>query len=110
MLRKSLRVGGGLGGFDVTAGVRAFDHRFMGEDVSDNTFSVVVCDLSEASDVHGGSKPLGRHLDSCRIGFDRGASEFPDFGREGMMEFHLCKVQVCQIMVLSSRFTVFLII
>jgi predicted NBD/HSP70 family sugar kinase len=57
------------------AGARAFDYHFMGEDVYDKTFTVVACDPSEAPEEQESGKPLGRHLDGCRIGFDLGASD-----------------------------------
>lgn len=56
-------------------GERKFDHHFMGEQVYERTFQVVPC---EAADVPASSecdRPLGRHLDGCRIGFDLGASD-----------------------------------
>lgn len=56
-------------------GVRAFDYRFMGEDVYDRTFTVIVGDSPEVPPAKESSKPLGRHLDGCRIGFDLGASD-----------------------------------
>jgi predicted NBD/HSP70 family sugar kinase len=57
------------------AGARAFDYHFMGEDVYYKTFTVVACDPSEAPEEQESGKPLGRHLDGCRIGFDLGASD-----------------------------------
>jgi len=56
-------------------GARAFDYHFMGEDVYDGTFTVVPCDSSQMPDEKETGKPLGRHLDGCRIGFDLGASD-----------------------------------
>jgi predicted NBD/HSP70 family sugar kinase len=56
-------------------GARGFDHHFMGEDVYDRTFAVVSCDPSEVPTAQEKGKPLGRHLDGCRIGFDLGASD-----------------------------------
>src|SRR5512136_2232864 len=56
-------------------GQRAFDFHFMGEDVYEKPFTVVACD---AADVPAGreiGRPLGRHLDGYRIGFDLGASD-----------------------------------
>jgi predicted NBD/HSP70 family sugar kinase len=58
-----------------SAGARAFDYRFIGEDVYDRTFSVVTCDPAEVPEALESGKPLGRHLDGCRIGFDLGASD-----------------------------------
>jgi predicted NBD/HSP70 family sugar kinase len=56
-------------------GVRAFDYHFLGEDVYDRTFTVVPCAPSAVPAEREGGKPLGRHLDGCRIGFDLGASD-----------------------------------
>jgi predicted NBD/HSP70 family sugar kinase len=56
-------------------GARAFDYHFMGEDVYDREFTVVVCDAAEVPPSVEGGRPLGRHLDGCRIGFDLGASD-----------------------------------
>jgi predicted NBD/HSP70 family sugar kinase len=47
----------------------------MGEDVYDRPFTVVSCAASEAPAERETGKPLGRHLDGCRIGFDLGASD-----------------------------------
>ncbi|MBE3040207.1 MAG: ROK family protein [Chloroflexi bacterium] len=63
-------------------GERKFDYHFMGEQVYEQTFTVVAChpagvppanDLRSAEGEAG--KALGRHLDGCRIGFDLGASD-----------------------------------
>lgn len=56
-------------------GVQEFDYHFMGEDVYEKTFTVVVCDPSEAPEEKEITTPLGRHLEGCRIGFDLGASD-----------------------------------
>jgi predicted NBD/HSP70 family sugar kinase len=56
-------------------GTRAFDYHFMGDDVYAKPFTVVSCDPSEVPPEKGTGKPLGRHLDGCRIGFDLGASD-----------------------------------
>ena len=58
-----------------SGGVRAFDYHFMGEDVYDKTFTVVPCAASAVPAEQQAGKPLGRHLDGCRIGFDLGASD-----------------------------------
>ncbi len=57
------------------AGERRFDYHFMGEDVYERTFTVVPCAAEEVSPARESGKPLGRHLDGCRIGFDLGASD-----------------------------------
>ena len=56
-------------------GVRAFDHRFMGEEVYGRPFTVRPCDPDEVPGEKERGQPLGRHLDGCRIGFDLGASD-----------------------------------
>jgi len=56
-------------------GERAFDYHFMGEQVYEQTFTVVPCDPSEVPPAYEIGQPLGRHLDGCRIGFDLGASD-----------------------------------
>ena len=56
-------------------GVREFDYYFMGDDVYEKTFTVVPCGPSEVPAERESGKPLGRHLDGCRIGFDLGASD-----------------------------------
>ncbi len=56
-------------------GERAFDYHFMGEQVYEQTFTVVHCAPEEVPPANERGKPLGRHLDGCRIGFDLGASD-----------------------------------
>jgi len=56
-------------------GLRKFDYHFMGEQVYEQPFSVVGCSPDEVPPTHETGKPLGRHLDGCRIGFDLGASD-----------------------------------
>jgi predicted NBD/HSP70 family sugar kinase len=56
-------------------GARAFDHGFMGEDVYGHGFTVVGCAPGEVPPAKENARPLGRHLDGCRIGFDLGASD-----------------------------------
>jgi predicted NBD/HSP70 family sugar kinase len=56
-------------------GERAFDYDFMGESVYERTFTVVSCKAEEVPPRNETTKPLGRHLDGCRIGFDLGASD-----------------------------------
>jgi predicted NBD/HSP70 family sugar kinase len=56
-------------------GVRAFDSRFMGEEVFERTFTVVPCKAEEVPAECEQEQALGRHLDGCRIGFDLGASD-----------------------------------
>ncbi len=56
-------------------GERQFDYHFMGEQVYEQPFTVVACDPSDAPPACETGRPLGRHLDGCRIGFDLGASD-----------------------------------
>jgi predicted NBD/HSP70 family sugar kinase len=58
-----------------SGGLREFDAYFMGNDVYDREFTVQPCDVSEVPGEVERSRPLGRHLDGCRIGFDLGASD-----------------------------------
>ena len=56
-------------------GARKFDFHFMGEDVYEHTFTVIPCEAADVPPEREGGKPLGGHLDGCRIGFDLGASD-----------------------------------
>jgi len=56
-------------------GTRAFDYRFMGEDVYGLAFTVASCPPEEVPPAREQARALGRHLDGCRIGFDLGASD-----------------------------------
>ncbi|HOE67818.1 MAG TPA: ROK family protein [Candidatus Hydrogenedentes bacterium] len=56
-------------------GERRFDYQFMGESVYEKTFSIVACSVQDVPAERETTKPLGRHLDGCRIGFDLGASD-----------------------------------
>jgi len=56
-------------------GAREFDHHFMGEQVYEHSFEVIVCSPEEVPPAKETTKALGRHLDGCRIGFDLGASD-----------------------------------
>ena len=57
------------------AGAREFDYHFMGKDVYEKTFTVVACSASDVPPENENTRPLGRHLEGCRIGFDLGASD-----------------------------------
>lgn len=57
------------------AGARAFDERFMGEQVYQQPFTVTPCDSDQVPPAREAGQSLGRHLDGCRIGFDLGASD-----------------------------------
>ncbi len=57
-------------------GTRAFDYKFMGEDVYENTFTIVPCKSeTEVPQANETSQRLGRHMEGCRVGFDLGASD-----------------------------------
>jgi predicted NBD/HSP70 family sugar kinase len=56
-------------------GVRNFDYYFMQKDVYEQPFTVIICEPAEVPPELESSRPLGRHLDGCRIGFDLGASD-----------------------------------
>ena len=56
-------------------GPRAFDYRFLGEQIYGHPFTVVICGADEVPAAREGGQPIGRHLDGCRIGFDLGASD-----------------------------------
>jgi len=56
-------------------GARAFDYHFMGEQVYGRPFTVVACRADEAPLAREVGRPLGRHLEGGRIGFDLGASD-----------------------------------
>ena len=56
-------------------GHRKFDYQFMGEKVYEQPFQVIPCSPAEVPAAYEPGKPLGRHLDGCRIGFDLGASD-----------------------------------
>ncbi len=57
------------------SGPRAFDHQFMGADVYGRPFEIVACRPADVPAEAETTRPLGRHLDGCRIGFDLGASD-----------------------------------
>jgi predicted NBD/HSP70 family sugar kinase len=56
-------------------GTRAFDCQFMGDRIYERPFTVVPCAPEEVPPERESERPLGRHLDGCRIGFDLGASD-----------------------------------
>ncbi len=58
-----------------SGGLRDFDYHFMGEDVYEKPFEVVVCAAEAVPPEKESTQPLGRHLEGCRIGFDLGASD-----------------------------------
>ena len=56
-------------------GVQKFDFHFMGKQVYEKEFSVVICTADEVPASCETGKLLGRNLAGCRIGFDLGASD-----------------------------------
>lgn len=56
-------------------GTQEFDFHFMGTQVYEKEFSVVICEADEVPASHETGKLLGRNLTGCRIGFDLGASD-----------------------------------
>jgi len=55
-------------------GARAFDYNMMSR-VYENEFSVHYAAYEDAPKASESSKPIGRNLDGCRIGFDAGGSD-----------------------------------
>ena len=56
-------------------GTREFDFHFLGQDIYNRAFTVVSCDADQVPAERELGRPLGRHLDGYRIGFDLGASD-----------------------------------
>ena len=55
-------------------GLREFDAVFM-ERIYEKPFTVVVTDICKVPEEFEDTRPVGRHLDGCRIGFDAGGSD-----------------------------------
>lgn len=55
-------------------GIREFDAKFMSK-VYEKPFTVEITDYSKVPKSREETKPVGRHLDGCRIGFDAGGSD-----------------------------------
>lgn len=55
-------------------GLRAFDVDFMTR-IYGHPFEIVLTDFHHLPDAYEITKPIGRHLDGCRIGFDAGGSD-----------------------------------
>lgn len=68
-------IGTALQAIYAPGGARAFDYHFMGEDVYERSFTVVPCAPEDVPPARESGRPLGRHLEGCRIGFDLGASD-----------------------------------
>ena len=56
-------------------GARKFDFHFMGKQVYEKEFCVLICSAEEVPASHETGKLLGRNLKGYRIGFDLGASD-----------------------------------
>jgi predicted NBD/HSP70 family sugar kinase len=56
-------------------GKRAFDYHFLGEKVYQKPFTIVPCHPEDVPPEQEMERPLGRHLNGYRIGFDLGASD-----------------------------------
>jgi predicted NBD/HSP70 family sugar kinase len=56
-------------------GLQKFDYQFMGEQVYEQTFEVISCNVDEVPEACETGKMLGRNLNGSRIGFDLGASD-----------------------------------
>jgi predicted NBD/HSP70 family sugar kinase len=56
-------------------GARAFDCALMQDDVYAQPFTIVHCEPDAVPPAVDAARPLGRHLDGCRVGFDLGASD-----------------------------------
>ncbi len=58
-----------------SGGKRSFDFHFMGGDVYEKPFEIILCAADEVPPEHEQGILLGRHLEGNRIGFDLGASD-----------------------------------
>jgi predicted NBD/HSP70 family sugar kinase len=56
-------------------GERAFDADFFAKVYEAKKFEVHYCEASKLPKSNESSKPIGRHLEGCRIGFDAGGSD-----------------------------------
>lgn len=56
-------------------GKRKFDSAFLGQQVYERDFEVITCGIEQVPASNENGKPLGRHLNGYRIGFDLGASD-----------------------------------
>ena len=70
----SLKIGEYIKKAYSTGGIREFDAKFMGK-VYDKDFTVEITDYDKIPDTIGDAKPVGRHLNGNRIGFDAGGSD-----------------------------------
>lgn len=68
-------LGDGLKNHFASTTTGKFDAQIMGDRIYDRPFEVVLTDASGLPAARESTRPLGRHLDGCRIGFDLGASD-----------------------------------
>ncbi|HQE91575.1 MAG TPA: ROK family protein [Anaerolineae bacterium] len=68
-------IGAALQTIYAPGGAREFDDHFMGEDVYDKPFTIVPCTPEDVPPARESGRPLGRHLEGYRLGFDLGASD-----------------------------------
>ena len=66
---------GTIRGIYSATGPRKFDFDFMGGKIYGRPMEIVAVPLAEVPAARETAKPLGRHLDGCRIGFDLGGSD-----------------------------------
>jgi predicted NBD/HSP70 family sugar kinase len=71
----SQTVGGHLEQCYSPGGARAFDYKLLGERIYQRPFALGACPPQDVPPEMERERPLGRHLDGCRIGFDLGASD-----------------------------------
>jgi predicted NBD/HSP70 family sugar kinase len=64
-----------LRGIYAPEGERAWDFDYMGRRIYGRTFEFVEVPAAELPESVESARPLGRHLDGCRIGFDLGGSD-----------------------------------
>ncbi len=57
------------------SGARQFDHQFLGVQIFGHPIEVFAAPYEEAPEELDASRPLGRHWDGCRVGFDLGGSD-----------------------------------
>lgn len=64
-----------IGGIYSPGGARQFDVKFMGDQVYEKPFQVIMCQPDEVPPGDDEGELIGRHLEGRRIGFDLGASD-----------------------------------
>lgn len=64
-----------LAGIYSPKGARSFDHEFFGEKTYLQPLEIVTCTAGGIPQANEQNRPLGGHLDGCRIGFDLGGSD-----------------------------------